>query len=201
MSAPSQTATAAPSAHTDTFARDNLPPAELWPVMDYSVLPELAYPPRLNCAAELLDRHIAEDDGDRIALRFPGGHRTYRTLLETSSRIARVLAEDLGLEPGNRVLIRGPNNPMYAACWFGILKAGGICVATMPMLRARELAVLCDRARITLALTDARLAVELDKATKSTPALERIVRFNAADDADSLDALMRRKPDTFQNVD
>ncbi len=189
------------TAHIDTFARDNLPPRELWPVMDYSVLPELAYPERLNCAAELLDRRVAAGDGDRIALRFPGGKWRYRELLETSNRIARVLSEDLGLVPGNRVLIRGPNHPMYAAIWLGVLKAGGICVATMPQLRARELAVLAERAQISHALTDTRLADELDRAALAAPVLERIIRFNALEVAEGLEAMMQRKPGTFQNVE
>ena len=123
------------SAHVDTFCRDLLPPPEHWPEMDYSGIPELAYPDRMNCAAELLDARIAAGDGDRTVFHFSGGRWTYRELLETANRIARVLVEDLGLVPGNRVLLRGYNNPMTAACWFAILKAGGIVVCTMPLLR------------------------------------------------------------------
>ena len=124
------------SAHVDTFARDHLPPRAMWPQMDYSTLPELAYPPRLNCATELLDR-TAADRGDHTAVLFPGGRWSYRQLLERANRIAHVLVEDLGVVPGNRVLLRGPNNPMMAAAWFAVLKAGGVCVCTMPLLRAR----------------------------------------------------------------
>jgi 2-aminobenzoate-CoA ligase len=123
---------AEPSAHLDTFARDHLPPRELWPVMDYGGLPELAYPPRLNCAVELLDRTAAAGHADRPAILWDGGRWPYRELAETSNRIAAVLRDDLGVIPGNRVLLRGPNSPMMAACWFGVLKAGGIVVATMP---------------------------------------------------------------------
>ncbi|HUF67462.1 MAG TPA: AMP-binding protein [Longimicrobiales bacterium] len=188
------------SGHRDTFARDNLPPRALWPAMDYSVLPALAsYPARLNCAVELLDRRVQAGDGDRVAIRWPAGEWTCAELLATVNRIARVLVEDLGLVSGNRVLLHGPNNPMMAACWFAILKAGGICVATMPLLRARELAAICAKAAITLALTDVRLAAELDAATASSP-LERVVRFGT-DDTDALDALARSKPSTFDSVD
>ena len=115
-----------PRAHVDTFCRDSLPPPELMPDMRYGALPELAYPDRLNCAAELLDRRVAAGDGDRTVFHVPGGHWTYRHLLETANRIAHVLVEDLGIVPGNRVLLRGPNNPMMAACWFAVLKAGGV---------------------------------------------------------------------------
>ncbi len=114
----------AASAHVDTFARDHLPPPELWPALDYTGLPELAYPPRLNCAAELLDRVVAAGHGERTAILAPGTCWTYRELLEAANRIAGVLRDDLGLVPGNRVLLRGPNNPMMAACWLAVLKAG-----------------------------------------------------------------------------
>jgi 2-aminobenzoate-CoA ligase len=199
MSAAARAPTA-PSAHTDTFARDNLPARELWPIMDFSVLPALAYPPRLNCAQELLDRRVAAGDGDRTAILFPGGRWSFRELLETSNRIAHVLVRDLGVVPGNRVLLRGPNSAMSAACWFAVLKAGGICVATMPLLRARELAVLCDRARIALALTDARMTGELQAAARATGALERIVTYGSPDDPDSLDARMQGRPAGFRNI-
>ena len=182
-----------PTAHLDTFARDNLPPPEFWPVMDYGSLPELAYPPRLNCAAELLDRHIERGDGERTVFLFPGGHWTCWELWETSNRIAHVLRDDLGVAPGNRVLLRGPNNPMMAACWFGVLKAGGICVATMPLLRARELTKIRDKAQIGLALTDGRLAGDLE-------GLMRAVPFGLGDQH-SLEALMRDKPARFDSVD
>ena len=115
------------TAHIDTFARDNLPPREQWPELRFD-LPELQYPARLNCAAELLDEHGARGHGDRIALRSPDGECTYTQLLAQANRIANVLVREMGLKPGNRVLLRGPNNPMMAACWFAVIKAGGICV-------------------------------------------------------------------------
>jgi 2-aminobenzoate-CoA ligase len=102
-------------------------------VRDWTGIPELAYPERLNCAAELLDRMVESGAGDRLVFRFPGGTWTYRHLFETSNRIAHVLVDELGLVPGNRVLLRGPNNPMLAACWFAVLKAGGVVVCTMPL--------------------------------------------------------------------
>ena len=104
------------SAHVDTFCRDRLPPPELWPWMDYSTLPELAYPSQLNCATELLDRMVDSGHADRTAFLFPGGRWTYRDVLEMSNRIAHVLAQDLGVVPGNRILLRGPNSPMTVAC-------------------------------------------------------------------------------------
>jgi 2-aminobenzoate-CoA ligase len=187
------------TAHVDAFARDRLPPRELWPEFLFE-LPELIYPERLNCAGELLDR-AAEDAAlaARPAIRaMVGGKRqswSYGELLERANRIANVLVNELGLEPGNRVLLRSPNNPMLAACLFGVLKAGGIIVPTMPLLRARELAQVIDKARIRLALCDARLGDELRGA-----ALEKTVYFND-EGAHSLEALLERQPASFRNVD
>jgi 2-aminobenzoate-CoA ligase len=184
------------SAHTDQFARQMLPPRDLWPEISMG---ELRYPERLNCAAELVDAMVERGNGDRVALRFPGGTWTYRELLEHANRIAQVLTKDLGLVSGNRVLLRGPNNPMMAACWFAVLKAGGVVVCTMPLLRARELAYIIEKAKIALALCDARILPELERAASSAPSLRRTVEFGT-DAPGSLDTLARSKPATFLNV-
>ncbi|MGH7507207.1 MAG: AMP-binding protein [Longimicrobiales bacterium] len=188
------------TAHTDTFAHDHLPSRTLWPVMETGGLPELAYPAVLNCAVELLDRIVESGAGGRTAFVFPGGRWSYDALLANANRIARVLVEDLGLVPGNRVLLRGPNNPMMAACWFAVLKAGGIVVCTMPLLRARELASIIEKAQVSLALTDARVAEPLEKAAARLPVLERVVRFGGEAEAGTLEALMRNKPRDFAHV-
>lgn len=196
----------AESAHVDTFCRDNLPPRELWPDMNYTRLPELAaLPPRLNCAAELLDKAVEKGWGDRTVLHYPGGKWTYAQLLETANRIAHVLVEDLGVVPGNRVLLRGPNNPMMAACWFAVLKAGGVVVCTMPLLRVRELTYIADVARIRLALCDTRVAAECEQAMATTAAGfrregGRVVHFHSAMPG-SLESLMAGKPNGFDNCD
>jgi 2-aminobenzoate-CoA ligase len=187
----------AETAHVDTFARDNLPPRALWPDIDLS-LAGLDYPRRLNAAAELLDRS-SQLFGDRPAIRFPGGVWSYHELRSTSNRTARVLTEDLGLVPGNRVLLRGPNTPMLAACWFAVLKAGGICVATMTLLRPRELVKIGEKAQVRLALADAAFARDMEQAAEQSGRIERVVRFNT-DEPGSLDALMAEKPDHFENV-
>ena len=153
----------ADTAHLDTFARDNLPPRELWPEFSFD-LPELQYAERLNCATELLDRAVERGLGAKPVFYTPNERWTYGQLLERANRIARVLRDDFGLLPGNRVLLRAANNPMLVACWFAVLKAGGIAVTTMPLLRARELAVILDKAKIGLALCDQRLAEDLEQA-------------------------------------
>ncbi|MCL4682548.1 MAG: AMP-binding protein [Rhodocyclaceae bacterium] len=191
------------TAHLDTFARDNLPPRSQWPQLIFG-RPELQYPERLNCAAELLDRMVAAGHGERPALWAPVDgrpvHCTYRQLLARANRIARALVEDLGLVPGNRVLLRGPNNPMMAACWLGIVKAGGIVVATMPLLRAKELTQIAVKARCSLALCDGRLLEEMELARPDCPDLRRIVAFNDGG-AGSLESMLEGKPDSFDNVD
>jgi 2-aminobenzoate-CoA ligase len=185
------------SAHTDSFARDNLPPRELWPELVWPPgTPE--YGPQLNVARELLERRVRSGDGERPAIVFPGGVWSYRELHEQSNRVAAVLAGDFGLIPGNRVLLRGPNNPMMAACWFGVLKAGGICVTTMPLLRARELAFTAGKAAVHLALCDHRFTADLEQARAHAPVLERIVTFG---DGSELDRRMAQRAPEFTAVD
>jgi 2-aminobenzoate-CoA ligase len=186
------------SAHTDTFARDNLPPRRLWPEFRFE-LSELKYPARMNCATELLDKPVTRGHGHRVALRSPDGECTYTQLFTQANRLANVLVREMGLKPGNRVLLRGPNNPMMAACWLAVMKAGGICVATMPLLRARELTEIIQKAEITHALCDKRLREELDLAWPLCSSLKAI-KYWYDDAADSLDELSRRQPLTFGNV-
>ncbi len=190
----------ATTAHEDTFVRDHLPPRGLWPELDFGGLPELAYPDRLNCAAELLDRRVAAGHGRDTALLSPEVRWTYEELRAASNRVARVLREDLGLVPGNRVLLRGHNDPMMAALWLGVLKAGGVCVTTMPLDRKRELRRVIARARVGFAFTDAELAGELEAAAGDATGPETIVGFHA-DGPDGLEALMEAKPASFEPVD
>jgi 2-aminobenzoate-CoA ligase len=187
------------TAHVDDFAFRNLPPREQWPRLIFD-LPELQYPERMNCATELIDRAIDRGWSERTAILAPDGARwSYRELRDKANRIARILVEDLGLVPGNRVLLRGPNNPLLAACWFGVIKAGGIAVTTMPLLRARELTAVITKAAISHALCDARLDAELAAALPACPTLQRVALFGGEAEAE-VDALMRRKPATFDDV-
>jgi 2-aminobenzoate-CoA ligase len=187
------------TAHVDTFALDNLPPRELWPELIFDT-PALHYPERVNCVVELLDKMVAAGHGERVAIRAPRRVLTYGALLELVNRIARVLTEDLALVPGNRVLLRAPNNPMMAACWLAVVKAGLIAVATMPLLRARELITVIERARVDAALCDAGLKEEMELALQASPALQRVVYFNS-DAADSLDTLHAAKSADFRAAD
>lgn len=112
------------SAHADTFPRDHLPPHDQWPHLDLD-LPELRYPGRLNCATELLDRTAQRLGADRPAFRTADGTVwSYGELRGHVDRIARVLTDELGVVPGNRVLLRGPTTPWLAACWLAVVKAG-----------------------------------------------------------------------------
>lgn len=149
-----------PSGHLDTFCRDHLPPQELWPKLEFT-LPELRYPERLNCASVLLDDVVAERGADRPCLLSPTEQWSYGDLLRRANQVAQVLTENHGMVPGQRVLLRGPNNPWLVACWFGVVKAGGVVVTTMPMLRSGELAKLIHLTKPVLALCDHRFADEL----------------------------------------
>src|SRR6202521_970005 len=187
------------TSHVDPFARQNLPPRELWPDFIFELL-ELSYPDRMNCATELLDRAVDRGWGRRVAIVAADGLRwTYAELLARANRIAQVLVDDLELVPGNRVLLHGPNNPMLAACWFAVMKAGGIAVATMPLLRAKELTDIVTKAAITHALCDARLADELTAALPACPTLAHIAYFNAGG-LDGVEARMQDKAATFADV-
>ena len=171
-----------PSAHVDTFVRDRLPPADQMPALLFD-LPQLQFGAQLNCATELLDRWVDAGQGARPAVlgAAPDGapiRWSYADLQAHANRIANVLVHDLGLVPGNRVLLRGANSPMLAACWFGVVKAGGIAVGTMPLLRARELTGIVAKAEITHALVDARLADEVELARPACPALVHVLHFN-----------------------
>jgi 2-aminobenzoate-CoA ligase len=152
------------SAYADSFCRDHLPAAESWPRFLYD-LPELRYPERLNCSVELLDAVIDRLGPDRPCLLTPGGETwTYDALRSTANRIAGVLTHELGLVPGNRVLLRGPNNPWLVASWFAVLKAGAVAVTTMPLLRAAELTTIAQMCRVNLALCDVRFVEDLIRA-------------------------------------
>jgi len=187
------------SAHIDTFARDNLPPVDQQPQFLFD-LPELQFPEQLNCATELLDRHITEGNGGRICIRAPNLSWTYADLQDKANRIANVLVRDMGVQPGNRVLLHAPNNPMMAACWFAIIKVGAIAVATMPMLRAKELKAVVDKAQIRHALCDAALAEEMHNTAVQCPGLQTIRHFNYTG-PDSLEAAMSRQSGAFTNAD
>src|ERR1700754_985063 len=134
-----------PSAHEDSFCRARLPPFDQWPELLFE-LPELHYPRRLNCATRLLDGAVARWGTDRPCVVAPGTSWTYGDLLARANQVANILV-GLGVVPGNRVLLRGPNNPWLVACWFGVLKAGAVAVATMPMLRTHELTKIVDVSR------------------------------------------------------
>jgi 2-aminobenzoate-CoA ligase len=179
-------------ASSDSFARDNLPPREQWPDL---LLTDLHYPDQLNCVTALLDDRVATGDGARPCLASLTATWSYAELLARVNRIANVLTRKLGIIPGNRVLLRAPNTPMLVAAYLAVIKAGGIAVATMPLLRARELGTIIDKARITLALCDHRLLTDLE-ATPQTRTGLRMVAMGGATATDLL-ALMEHETDSF----
>jgi 2-aminobenzoate-CoA ligase len=183
----------------DTYARDNLPPPELWPDLIFT-RPELQYPERLNCVTELLDRWVAAGHGDAPCLLSPQESLTYGELQARVNRICNVLVGKLGMIPGNRVLLRSANNPMMVACYLAVIKAGGIVVATMPLLRARELVYPIEKARIHLAICDTKLAADMKAAAAMAPALQRTVYFNS-DAPDGLEAMLADASPEFAAYD
>ena len=189
-----------PSAHKDRFSRDHLPAFEDWPEMLLD-RPEFDYPERLNAAVELTDGVVDKGLGERIALNGNGESLTYSELAAESNRIARVLIEDMGLEPGNRILIRSANNPRMVAAWLGATKAGAVVVNTMPMLRAGELTKIVDKAEVGFALCDRRLIKELESCAASSDYLRQVMTFDGtAERQGELEDLMASKSDDFDAV-
>ncbi|HEV7208115.1 MAG TPA: AMP-binding protein [Mycobacteriales bacterium] len=184
------------SAHVDTFCRDHLPPLAAWPEFCFD-LPELQYPDRLNCAVELLDAVIAEHGPDRPCLRSPTETWTYAETLRIANQVAHVLVTELGVVPGNRVLLRGPNNPWLIACWFATLKAGAVAVATMPLLRAGELRTIHEIANIDVVVCDHRFLADLDGAQLGDAP---VVAYGGPAD-DDLTRRAARQPAQFGDVD
>ncbi|MDW4496946.1 AMP-binding protein [Sulfitobacter sp. D35] len=188
-----------PSGHSDTFARDNLPPDAAQP--DF-LLEGFDYPDRLNAAVELTDAMVAKGFGDHTALIGNGRRRTYKELSDWTNRLAHALVENLGVKPGNRVLIRSANNPAMVACWLAATKAGAVVVNTMPMLRAGELSKIVATAEISHALCDTRLMEEMTACAKTSDFLTCVAGFDGTSNHDAeLDRLALEKPVQFEAVD
>jgi 2-aminobenzoate-CoA ligase len=186
------------SVHVDTFTRDNLPAADKWPDI---LLAGFDYPEELNAAVELTDRMVARGFGDHVALIGNGRRRTYKELSDWTNRIAHALAEDFGIKPGNRILIRAANNPALVACWLAATKAGAVVVNTMPMLRAGELGKIVDKAEVTLALCDTRLMDEVVNCAKTSKHLKQVIGFDGTANHDAeLDRIALSKDVTFNAV-
>ncbi len=183
------------TAHRDTFVRDNLPPPDAQPLFLFD-RPEVQYPERLNCAA-ILDHAIDEGFGDKAAVVCGDLSWSYDELRACAARIAHVLTADPSFRTGARVLLHGPNAPWTVAAWFGIVKAGGVVVATMPMLRAGELAKVVDKARITHAIADKSLADAVEGARDATSLLGSIHYFG---DGGDLEAACAAMPANFNDV-
>jgi 2-aminobenzoate-CoA ligase len=181
---------------TDTFVRDRLPPPEAQPEFLFD-LPELQYPERLNAAVELIDKH----DSEALAVINDAGSWTYGEMRELSGRIARLLVEQEDLVPGDRVLLRGPNGAMLFACWLGILKAGGIVVATMPVLRAGEVATIVERARIHHAIVDERCLADFMTAADSTGLIRSLLTYRGDLGSGRLERRLKSVEPGFAAVD
>ncbi|MDR9483891.1 MAG: AMP-binding protein [Sediminimonas sp.] len=187
-----------PTGHTDTFARDRLPPTDQWPDI---LLDGFDYPDHLNAGYELTDAMVERGFGDHTALIGNGRRRTYKELADWTNRLAHALIEDLGVEPGNRVLIRSANNPAMVACWLAATKVGAVVVNTMPMLRAAELGQIVDKAEITHALCDTRLLNEMEKCARDSRFLKHVTGFDGTSNHDAeLDHLALEKPVQFEPV-
>ncbi|MBY6158158.1 AMP-binding protein [Pseudooceanicola nitratireducens] len=193
-----QTLNLGPSAHVDTYTRDNLPPADQWPDL---LMDGFDYPDHLNVGVELTDAMVDKGFGDNTALIGNGRRRTYKELADWTNRLAHAMVEDLGVQPGNRVLIRSANNPAMVAVWLAATKAGAVVVNSMPLLRAGELTAIVDKAKIQFAFCDTRLMDEMATCAKTSEYLEKVVGFDGTSNHDAeLDRLALEKPVHFEAV-
>jgi 2-aminobenzoate-CoA ligase len=183
----------------DSFARDNLPPPELWPDLLLGG-PDFSYPERMNCVTELLDRWVTDGQGARPCLRLDDVQWSYADLADRVNRIAQVLTGQFGLVPGGRVMLRAPNTPMMVATYLAVIKAGGITIATMPLLRAKELAYMLGKARVQIAVCDHRLLPDMEQARALQPGLTAIIPMGG-DGPDDLCALMQGVSGQFTAFD
>ena len=183
------------SAHADEFTRRNLPPPALWPQFTSGIE---GYPDRLNAAVELTDAMVEKGFGDRTALIGQGRARTYSELTLWSNQLANALQKEYGVRPGERVMIRSANNPAMVACWLAVTKVGAVAVNTMPMLRAKELQQVIDKASVTLVLCDARLLDELRTCVDVSGQAVRVVAFDGtASQEEALDRAALAQPGVF----
>jgi 2-aminobenzoate-CoA ligase len=189
------------SAQADRFVQERMPPADQLPRLVFE-LPELQFPARLNLVEELLDKAPAKGFGDRPMLRSGRLTLTYAQARQRVDAIVRTLTQDLGLVPGNRVLLRGGNSIGLALGWLAVVKAGMVAVPTMPLLRARELGDIIDKAQPVAALCETKLLEELDLARLERPVLRTVVAFNAAGDvpAAASEAPLAACPTAAQDV-
>jgi 2-aminobenzoate-CoA ligase len=196
MTSPLPAAIAA-SAQIDRFVHDRLPPPGQHALTRYDA-PELQIAAQANLVVELLDKAIdAKGWADQPLLRSSKITLSYADVLERVNRISQVLTEDLHLVPGNRVLLRGGNSIGMALAWLAVVKAGLIAVASMPLLRAKELGDIIDKAQPIVALCDAKLLDELALAQQQHAVLRTVVPFNVMNDPQGLATLASLKDGVF----
>ena len=187
-----------PTAHIDTFSRENLPKQSRQPNF---LLDEYNYPDYLNASEELTDVMVEKGFGDHTALIGNGRRRTYKELTDWTNRLANALVENYGVKPGNRVLIRSANNPAMVACWLAATKVGAVVVNTMPMLRSGELDKIINKAKISHALCDNRLLPELNKSFKTNKYLKYLIPFDGtANHSSELDEAALEKSVKFESI-
>ena len=183
------------SAQTDRYIHNGLPAAQALPQFVFS-LNSLQFEARVNVVEYLLDGAVRDGHGDRPFLRNDETVLSYSQALGVVNRIANLLIQDHGLIPGNRVLLRGGNSIGMALAWMAVVKAGLVAVPTMPLLRARELRAIIDKAKPQLAICEARLLEEMNLSLADGPAIV-VLPFALKDSPSDLGQLAAKKSDQF----
>jgi 2-aminobenzoate-CoA ligase len=189
-----------PTSHVDGFSRASLPAEDTWPTIEFTI-PEVAYAARMNAATVLIDGGVAEFGADRPCLRAPSGEVwTYGEVLARANQVAHVLSGELGIVPGNRVLLRGPNTPWLVIAWLAVLKAGAVAVTTMHMLRAAEIDPIVEATRPQLVLCDSRYLDDLAEVDPALLAPDAVVSFDVGSDGGDLGRRADSQPEQYADV-
>ncbi|OLE57613.1 MAG: hypothetical protein AUG13_03090 [Chloroflexi bacterium 13_1_20CM_2_59_7] len=153
---------------------DYLPPRELWPKRLYT-LPEFAtYAARFNPTEELLGKAVAAGQGERTAVLFEDQRLTYNQLLTQANKFANALRE-LGVQEGDRLILRTPNIPPTLVANFAILKLGAVCTPTSPLFSRTEIAHVANDAEAVAIIVSSALLGEVEAARDGLQTVKHII--------------------------
>ncbi|MFZ9314779.1 MAG: AMP-binding protein [Burkholderiaceae bacterium] len=161
----------------DRFVHDRLPPPTQQPQI-LRARPEFQFPQAFNLTDFLFEKGSAHRGPNAPLFQGlePGSAAlSYRQAAERADQIAHLVRTRLGLASGSRVLIHAPNSAETALVWLGLVKAGMVAVATMPLLRAKELGKVIRKAEIAWAVVHPALVQEVVLAAQEAPSLQQII--------------------------
>jgi acetyl-CoA synthetase len=148
-------------------------------------------PAEFNIGVACTDKHLGSPQAKEIAMiveddTFGTSTITFEALAKRTDQFAQVL-RDLGVQAGDRVLIRLPNSLDYPTAFLGTMKTGAISVPTSTLLTAEEVAYLAKDSSATVLVTDSAawvgMADELSHNLASIPNLRYVLLTQLTGDA------------------